>query len=88
MIVTHQRHCIEMLRQFVMCHADVGMITHRWVKHYPRPYPDFSTWHQCRNFENVLRWTQDKQLKEEEGGPPEGWTYVPADGESVLEMPP
>lgn len=88
MIATHQGHCIEMLRQFVMCHADVGMITHRWVKDYPRPYPDFNTWHQCRNFEDVLQWTKEKQFKEANGGPPEGWKYVPADGEVMLDAPP
>lgn len=88
MVKTHQRHCIEMMRQFVMCHADMGMITHRWVKDYPRPYPDFSTWHQCRNFEDALQWTKDKQLDERDGGPPSGWKYKPGEGDVILPMPP
>ena len=56
-------HCIEMLRQLLMCNADVGMISHHWIKDYPRPYPNFNTWHQCRNFEQVLEWTQGHQLR-------------------------
>lgn len=77
-----------MLRQFVMCHADMGMITHRWVKDYPRPYPDFNTWHQCRDFDSALQWTKENQFNEEEGAPPLGWTHIPAEGEAVLEVPP
>ncbi|KAI4179243.1 MAG: hypothetical protein LQ346_007234 [Caloplaca aetnensis] len=87
-IKTHQSHCIEMLRQFVMCHADVGLITHHFVKDYPQPYPDFNTWHQCRNFESVLQWAKEKQLTEEKGGPPDDWNYVPGEGDVVFDMPP
>ncbi|KAL8970275.1 MAG: hypothetical protein Q9197_003891 [Variospora fuerteventurae] len=88
MIKTHQGHCIEMLRQFAMCHADVGVITHHFVKGYPQPYPDFNTWHQCRNFDSVLEWARGKQLLPDNGGPPEGWNYVPGDGDTVFELPP
>ncbi len=77
-----------MLRQFVMCHADVGLITHRFVKDYPQPYPDFNTWHQCRNFESVLQWAKEKQLTETKGGPPDDWNYVPGEGDVVFDMPP
>ncbi|KAL8667705.1 MAG: hypothetical protein Q9202_000560 [Teloschistes flavicans] len=87
-IVTHQAHCIEMLRQFVMCHADVGIITHRWVQGHPRPYPDFNTWHMCRDFEGVLAWTKERAVKEEEGGVPEGWRWGVGEGDVVLERPP
>ncbi|KAL9597416.1 MAG: hypothetical protein Q9219_005169 [cf. Caloplaca sp. 3 TL-2023] len=88
MIKTHQGHCVEMLRQLVMCHADVGVITHRFVKDYPRPYPDFNTGHQCRNFDSVLRWAKEKQWTAEKGGPPGDWKYVPGDGDVVLDEPP
>ena len=88
MVVTHQRHCLEMLRQFVMCHADVGIITHRWVKDFPRPYPDFNTRHQCRNFDSAYQWTIDKQVSEEDGGPPRDWKYEPTKGDVVLDVAP
>ncbi|KAL8832369.1 MAG: hypothetical protein Q9170_004905 [Blastenia crenularia] len=88
MLQIHQRHCVEMLRQFVMCHADVGVVTYKWVAGRSRPYPDFNTWHQCRDFQEVLQWVKDKQLKEEKGGPPVGWKYAPGDGERVFEVPP
>ncbi|KAI4196530.1 MAG: hypothetical protein LQ350_006513 [Teloschistes chrysophthalmus] len=87
-IATHQAHCVEMLRQFVMCHADVGIITHRWVEGHPRPYPDFNTWHKCRDFEGVLAWTKERAMKEGEGGVPEGWRWEVGEEDVVLERPP
>ena len=38
-----------------MCNSDLGLITFHWVKDNPTPYPDFNTWHQCRDPEAVLR---------------------------------
>lgn len=37
-----------------MCHADVGLVTAHWIKNYPIPYPNFNTWHKCRDFDQVL----------------------------------
>ncbi len=45
-----------------MCHADVGLISRRWVKHNPAPYPNFNTWHKCRNFDEVLDLAYKRQL--------------------------
>ncbi|KAE9401368.1 hypothetical protein BT96DRAFT_773808, partial [Gymnopus androsaceus JB14] len=53
---THLDHCVEILRQELMCIADVGVITYEWVDGWELPYPDFNTVHQCRNFEKVLDW--------------------------------
>ncbi|CAG9953413.1 unnamed protein product [Clonostachys rosea f. rosea IK726] len=36
-------HCVEILRQFVMCHADVGLVTAHWVRNINHPWPDFNT---------------------------------------------
>ncbi|EED79895.1 predicted protein, partial [Postia placenta Mad-698-R] len=50
-------HCIEMLRQRIMCTGDVGMITFDWVKGHKKPYPNFSTMHVCRKLDNILDWS-------------------------------
>jgi hypothetical protein len=60
-------HCVEMLRQVLMCHADTGVQLHRWVKDNPTPIPNSNTWHKCKNFDNILQWTKDKQLPKWEG---------------------
>jgi hypothetical protein len=51
-----------MLRQRLMCTADIGLVTGLWVEHYGEPYPDFSTRHQCRNFEKVQEWAKKHEL--------------------------
>lgn len=45
-----------------MCHADVGLMTSHWVKDYPRPYPNFNTWHKCRNFDDVMAYAYARQV--------------------------
>lgn len=49
-------HCVEMIRQNIMCAADTGLITYDWVRGWSLPYPDFNTVHQCRDYEKVLDW--------------------------------
>lgn len=58
----HIDHCIDMLRQRLMCSADVGLVTHVWVKGYGKPYPDYSTVHQCRDFGGIRDWVLKRQL--------------------------
>ncbi|KAF9806897.1 hypothetical protein IEO21_08481 [Rhodonia placenta] len=60
----HLDHCIEMLRQNILCTADVGVITYDWVQGYSRPYPDFNTLHTCRNADRILEWNERNGLHE------------------------
>ncbi|KAI0947367.1 hypothetical protein AcV7_009811 [Taiwanofungus camphoratus] len=59
---THLDHCVEMIRQNIMCHGDVGLITYEWVKGFSLPYPDFNTLHQCRNFDKILDWSYAHEI--------------------------
>lgn len=52
----HLDDCIELIRQSIMCNADVVMITWDWVTKHTKPYPDFNTRHACRKFENIMDW--------------------------------
>ncbi|KAH9947885.1 hypothetical protein B0H21DRAFT_691211 [Amylocystis lapponica] len=53
---THLDHCIEILRQNLMCRGDTGLVTFEWVAGRTRPYPDFNTVHRCRNSDKILAW--------------------------------
>jgi len=55
-------HCIEMLRQVLMCSSDLGIITYNFVSFRPEAWPDFNTVHQCRDFEKVVNWYHDREL--------------------------
>ncbi|KAG1805895.1 hypothetical protein EV424DRAFT_1647224 [Suillus variegatus] len=39
----HLDHCIEILRQNIMCRGDVTMLTYDWVEGVEDPFPNFST---------------------------------------------
>ncbi|KAG2063187.1 hypothetical protein BDR04DRAFT_1111767 [Suillus decipiens] len=58
----HLDHCIEMIRQNIMCHADVTMITWYWVEGHTVPYPNFNTRHRCRNFEKIIDWSVEHSI--------------------------
>lgn len=50
-------HCIDMLRAFIMCTADVTPITFYDNLPFPLrklPMPDFNTRQTCRNFDAIL----------------------------------
>ncbi|KAK0753503.1 hypothetical protein B0T18DRAFT_312488, partial [Schizothecium vesticola] len=59
---THIDHCIEMLRQVLMCSSDLGIITYNFVSFRPEAWPDFNTVHQCRDVEKVVNWYHDREL--------------------------
>ncbi|KAJ6149038.1 Protein of unknown function DUF3328 [Penicillium samsonianum] len=69
---THIDHCIEMLRQFVMCHADTNLVSANWVAGSNSPYPNFNTKHTCRNFDAVVDWAWDHQITIRPPSKPEG----------------
>ncbi|KAK0625825.1 hypothetical protein B0T14DRAFT_405338, partial [Immersiella caudata] len=52
----HVDHCIEMLRQVLMCSADLHLIVYDWVEQVHYPWPDFGTDHMCRDYEQVHNW--------------------------------
>ncbi|KAK2011971.1 hypothetical protein LZ32DRAFT_320239 [Colletotrichum eremochloae] len=39
----HIEHCIDMLRQALMCFGDTGLVTFHWVEDTRVPVPDFNT---------------------------------------------
>ncbi|CCM06373.1 uncharacterized protein FIBRA_08631 [Fibroporia radiculosa] len=59
----HMDHCLEMLRQNLMCHADIVLITYDWVAGIPKPFPDFNTFHQCRNFTKIQEWEHTNRVR-------------------------
>ncbi|KAH9834222.1 uncharacterized protein C8Q71DRAFT_166840 [Rhodofomes roseus] len=58
----HIDHCIEMIRQVLMCNSDVGLLTFDWVAGFDVPFPNFSTQHKCRDFERVYDWYERNMI--------------------------
>ncbi|KAJ7104124.1 hypothetical protein B0H15DRAFT_766556, partial [Mycena belliarum] len=80
----HLDHCVELLRQNLMCIADTGVITYEWVDGWELPYPDFNTAHQCRNYEKVLDWAYSEAVHV----PRQNVTRLAVDFEKDLTVPP
>lgn len=66
----HTTHCLDMLRQVLMCNPDVGVLGQVWWQPAGEPHPmafvDFNTRHRCRDYEGVRRWAEAHQMLPEE----------------------
>jgi len=60
---SHIAHCLDILRQQLMCTVDIGVLGQVWWDpSFPKPFVDFNTQHVCRNFEDVREWAEKRQL--------------------------
>lgn len=59
---TTTEHCFGTLRQAVMCHGDVAVMSMVWGKHSAVPLGDFSNPHQCVNFEKLHTWALNRAV--------------------------
>jgi Mycotoxin biosynthesis protein UstYa len=65
-----------MLRQVLMCSADLHIISYDWVEELDYPWPDFSVSHNCRDYQKVHEWGRQHTVKTNNVG---GLTTRPAD---------
>lgn len=53
----HFQHCIDIIRQRLLCTADPGLVTFRWVEGEDHtPEPDFNTRHMCSDWKRLIEW--------------------------------
>ena len=57
---THLSHCVDILRQNLVCQANVDVHTYNWVETQRYPFPDFGIRHRCRDHGAVLEWLREK----------------------------
>lgn len=56
-------HCLDILRQQLMCTVDIGLMGKIWVHpEAPEAYQDFNTKHKCRDFDAVKNWAEQRQM--------------------------
>lgn len=86
-LTTAIAHCLDILRQQLMCTVDIGVLGQVWWnKEVPTAFPDFNTQHTCRNFEDVREWAEKHQAPKVEDLPPD--YLLPPKSEDVLETMP
>ncbi|KAF7901476.1 hypothetical protein EAF00_003697 [Botryotinia globosa] len=59
----HVSHCLDVLRQQLMCTVDIGVMGKIWVRPEAlEAYQDFNTKHKCRDFDAVRNWAEQRQM--------------------------
>lgn len=53
-------HCIDYLRQAIMCHGDVTPITFKFNAEIDGYLAQHTTEHQCRNFDAIFKWAKSR----------------------------
>ena len=56
-------HCLDMIRQQLMCTADTGFLGQIWIAGH-EPFVDFNTKHKCRHFEAIRQWAEYRQIRD------------------------
>lgn len=53
---THLDHCINDIRQALMCNADISLLTWDWLPNYRRPWANFNIDGECVDWEKLDSW--------------------------------
>lgn len=59
-IALHRGHCIDQIRQYVMCAGDMTPYGMRWFPNPGRYYADSDVTHTCRDFGKLQDWTANR----------------------------
>lgn len=63
----HFDHCIDLLRQTLMCHGDISLHPFEWIDDYRFPWPTERTEHQCRSWDKLVAWSKAHSIPDLEG---------------------
>jgi hypothetical protein len=65
-------HCLDILRQQLMCTVDTGLMGQVWWNsEQPAAFVDFNTQHKCKNYEAIRQWAESRQLPPSDQGHPD-----------------
>ncbi|KAK7750556.1 hypothetical protein SLS62_007532 [Diatrype stigma] len=68
--VSHWDHCVEALRQYVVCEADATVVTHSWFEGYDKPVASQANPRRCADWDAHFRWQLDRQVTAPPASPP------------------
>lgn len=61
---THIDHCLDSIRQSLMCHSDISPIVWQWTEPQHSVKIHGGIVHTCRNFEKIHQWAREHALQE------------------------
>lgn len=56
----HLDHCIDSIRQSLMCSADVTPLPYVWWRKYDQLMPASAVTHTCRDFDAIRDWAKER----------------------------
>jgi hypothetical protein len=56
-------HCLDMIRQSLMCQGDMQLLTMKWRTGGRIPTANFTMPHKCVNWDNLETWAADRRIK-------------------------
>jgi len=59
----HVIHCVDWIRQSIMCNADTSVIVWQWDDRFNSSIVKGNVAHTCRNFEKIQDWAKQRMLK-------------------------
>ncbi|KAF1911109.1 tat pathway signal sequence [Ampelomyces quisqualis] len=86
----HVTHCLDIIRQQLMCTVDVGVLGQVWYQppgSSPEAFVDFNTVHKCRNFDAVRDWAEKHQLPDAKDCPID-YLELPKEGDRIFHTVP
>ncbi|KAI0073073.1 hypothetical protein K474DRAFT_1603983 [Panus rudis PR-1116 ss-1] len=54
----HLSHCVDNIRQSLMCASDISLVVWQWVEADQRASIMMNTAHSCRNFDRIVDWAK------------------------------
>ena len=59
----HVGHCVDMLRETIMCSASTDVMPYLWLNEDGDTIPDFGREKRCRNFDSVRAWVEAHHIR-------------------------
>lgn len=75
----HFEHCIDYVRQTIMCNFDMGLLTFDWVLEHPNPVPNTNSMHKCVDWSAADAWMKSRAVEV-----PEGFIWSQPQGQESL----
>ncbi|EMF16115.1 uncharacterized protein SEPMUDRAFT_106274 [Sphaerulina musiva SO2202] len=60
---THLYHCVESLREALMCHGDISYVVMQWNEGLQRNVLHGNTPHSCRKFDKIREWARPRGIR-------------------------
>jgi hypothetical protein len=79
----HYEHCVDYIRQGLMCNFDTGLLTFDWVLDHPNPTPNGNTPHKCVNWDVLQLWLEEQAVEI-----PEAFKWEHPEGQESLSWNP